>query len=130
MDSQKNTFDSLPEELKEELVKRHTHAEIVYAQNPSQIVYREEDVIEMMDLSANMLLNQVSDAIELVKKNAVQDSWMSVQHRPSVYGRYEVYRAGAKKQHYEVWNGTGWAYNNIDITHWRPIIPPEQPLRG
>jgi hypothetical protein len=38
---------------------------------------------------------------------------------PTTYGRYEVYRDGCSKQHYETWNTTGWAYNNNDITHWR-----------
>lgn len=27
--------------------------------------------------------------------------------RPTEYGKYEVYRAGCKKQHYETWNNTG-----------------------
>lgn len=52
--------------------------------------------------------------------------WHSVKERkPTEYGVYEVYRAGAKKQHYEVWNNTGWAYNNKDITHWRDIKAPK-----
>lgn len=46
------------------------------------------------------------------------------QSKPTEYGRYEVYRAGAKKQHYETWNGSGWAYNAKDITHWRIIKHP------
>ena len=44
--------------------------------------------------------------------------------KPQKYGKYEVYRAGCNKQHYATWNGTGWAYNNNDITHWREIIKP------
>lgn len=54
----------------------------------------------------------------------IKYSWMDIESRPKEYGRYEVYRAGAKKQHYETWNGQGWAYNNNDITHYRKIIPP------
>lgn len=46
------------------------------------------------------------------------------KHKPTESGRFEVYRAGAKKQHYERWNTTGWAYNNNDITHFRRIITP------
>ena len=46
------------------------------------------------------------------------------KERPADYGKYEVYRAGCDKQHYETWNNTGWAYNNRDITHWRPIVKP------
>lgn len=43
---------------------------------------------------------------------------------PKVYGKYEVYRAKCKKQHYQTWNGTGWASDNNDITHYRKIITP------
>ena len=44
---------------------------------------------------------------------------------PEKYGRYEVYRADCKKQHYETWNGTCWASNTNDITHFREIKPPK-----
>jgi hypothetical protein len=44
--------------------------------------------------------------------------------RPTDYGKYEVYRAGCQKQHYQTWNNTAWAYDNKDITHWRKILPP------
>ena len=45
--------------------------------------------------------------------------------KPTEYGHYEVFRAGADKQHYETWNNTGWAYNNRDITHWRNKVRPD-----
>jgi hypothetical protein len=47
---------------------------------------------------------------------------------PGECGTYEVYRAGCKKQHYQTWNGCGWAYDNDDITHWRKVVPPEAEL--
>ena len=47
------------------------------------------------------------------------------EQRPTEYGKYEIYRAGCKKQHYQTWNNSGWAYDNKDITHWREIIPPQ-----
>jgi dihydrofolate reductase len=53
--------------------------------------------------------------------------WINIKKTgklPEKYGDYEVYRKGADKQHYEVWNNTGWAYNNNDITHWRKKLPP------
>ncbi len=60
-----------------------------------------------------------------VAKEAAADGWVSVgDGKPTEYGKYEVYRHGCKKQHYETWNNTGWAYNNNDITHFRKIIPP------
>jgi hypothetical protein len=52
------------------------------------------------------------------------DNWIRVTtSTPSTYGKYEVHRKGCKKTHYETWNGTSWAYNNKDITHWKPITP-------
>jgi hypothetical protein len=43
---------------------------------------------------------------------------------PPAYGTYLVYRAKCGKWHKEVWNGSGWAYNNNDITHFTIIILP------
>jgi len=43
---------------------------------------------------------------------------------PTEYGKYWVYRKGCDKIHTETWNGTGWAYNNNDITHWTVIVKP------
>lgn len=51
-------------------------------------------------------------------------NYLDVKNRPKEYGKYEVYRKGCDKQHYETWNNTGWAYNNNDITHWREIKSP------
>jgi hypothetical protein len=48
----------------------------------------------------------------------------SVENNPQQSGKFEVYREGCQKQQYAQWNGTGWAYDNNDITHWREIIPP------
>lgn len=62
---------------------------------------------------------------KLVSEESKSSEWYSVkQFKPSVSKQYEVYRAGARKQHYEMWNGTGWAYNNNDITHFREIKAP------
>lgn len=53
------------------------------------------------------------------------NGWLKYpENRPTSYGRYEVFRAGCNKQHYETWNNTGWAYNNNDITHYRFIVNP------
>ncbi len=46
------------------------------------------------------------------------------QTYPRIYDKYEVYREGAKKQHYQTWNGSWWAYDGNDITHYREIISP------
>lgn len=52
--------------------------------------------------------------------------WISTSNqKPTKYGRYEVYREKCNKQHYETWNGTGWASNNDgSITHFREIKKP------
>lgn len=39
----------LPDWLKDEMVKVHTHAHIVNGQNSSQIVYREQDVVQLLE---------------------------------------------------------------------------------
>lgn len=42
--------------------------------------------------------------------------------QPKKYGKYIVVRKDGKI-HFEVWNGTGWAYNNNSITHfYKPAI--------
>jgi len=38
-------------------------------------------------------------------------------NKPSTYGKYLVVRKDGKT-HFEVWNGTGWAYNEKVITHF------------
>lgn len=54
-----------------------------------------------------------------------QNRWIPVSERPDKYGEYWVYRQKANKVHKETWNGTGWAYNGNQITHWMPL--PEKP---
>lgn len=65
-------------------------------------------------------------------KSIINKIWKKYpQERPIGYGKYWVYRLGCDKTRQETWNGTGWAYNNNDITHWakldmlKPIIETE-----
>lgn len=52
--------------------------------------------------------------------------WISVKDRlPTKYGKYWVCRLKAKKQHPRIWNGSGWAYDAKEITHWAEY--PEMP---
>ena len=61
----------------------------------------------------------------LLIEETKSSDWKSVKEElPNEYGRYETYRKVANKQTYEVWNGTGWAYNHNEITHWRKVKPP------
>jgi hypothetical protein len=43
--------------------------------------------------------------------------------RPKNYGKYFVMRKDGKV-HWETWNGTGFAYNNNEITHFMIISTP------
>ncbi len=67
---------------------------------------------------------------ESMPTNWVKYDWMNLSSRPKEYGRYEVYREGCKKQHYETWNGNGWSSYNNDITHYRVIKPPHKTFFG
>lgn len=55
-----------------------------------------------------------------------ESAWVSVEEElPKQYGKYWVYRKSCDKMHPRVWNNTGWAYDNDQITHWMPL--PEKP---
>jgi len=59
------------------------------------------------------------------RQDMIDRGWKEYpKEKPSTYGRYEVYRTKCNKQHYETWNGSGWAYNGNNITHFREIIKP------
>lgn len=65
---------------------------------------------------------QIRRNIEL----SLASNWLSMKtSKPDQCGRYEVFRAGCGKIHYCQWNGSGWAYDHKEITHWRPRVAPE-----
>lgn len=43
--------------------------------------------------------------------------------RPKEYGRYLVCRKDGKI-HWEIWNGTGWAYNHNEVRYFSKTTPP------
>lgn len=45
-----SSFHNMPERLKKEMLKRHSHAEMENDINPSEIVYSEKYVIELMNI--------------------------------------------------------------------------------
>lgn len=49
--------------------------------------------------------------------------WNKPETRPQKYGKYFVHRKDGKI-HLETWNGSGWAYNEKVITHWKKVKPP------
>lgn len=78
-----------------------------------------EETKIIMFVEYGKMVAEESKATEWVKY-----SWNDLDSRPKDYGRYEVYRKGCDKQHYETWNGSGWSSNNGDITHYRVIKSP------
>lgn len=66
--------------------------------------------------------------LELFAKQKMLDEWVEydfnvLESRPPEYGKYFVHRKDGKV-HWETWNGSGWAYNEKVITHWRKVLPP------
>jgi hypothetical protein len=45
------------------------------------------------------------------------------KERPEKYGKYLIVRKDGK-EHWETWNGTGWAYNHNEIRYWANIFNP------
>ena len=58
--------------------------------------------------------------IEYLPDNA----WQAYPATKPTYGRYEVYRASCDKQHYLVYNGTGWSSEDNTVTAYREIVNP------
>lgn len=92
----------------------------------SDHLYRCLDIIKAdKNISEETMILMYVEYAKLSIEESKSSEWYSCKEfKPSQHGRYEVYRAGCKKQHYEVWNGLCWAYNNNDITHWREIKSP------
>ncbi len=49
--------------------------------------------------------------------------FQKINSRPKEYGRYFVMRKDGKV-HWEVWNGTSWAYNEKSILWWAKLELP------
>ena len=92
----------------------------------NQHLYRCLDTIKAdRNLSEETYIIMFVEYARLVVEETKSSEWQSVKNGlPTAYGRYEVYRDKCQKQYYETWNGTSWAYNNNDITHWRIIKRP------
>ena len=68
---------------------------------------------------------------ELFENTSLKDFWINydwkiIETRPTQAGRYLVYRQKCDKWHSEVWNGSGWASNNNDITHYMIVEIPQR----
>lgn len=53
----------------------------------------------------------------------IKYDFQDIESRPKKYGRYFVQRKDGKV-HWEVWNGTSWAYNENSISWWAKIESP------
>lgn len=53
----------------------------------------------------------------------VKYDFSNIESRPKKTGKYFVHRKDGKV-HWETWNGSGFAYNNNVITHWKEIKLP------
>lgn len=79
-----------------------------------------------LDVCGSNLIHKICNEAAEIYAEQFKPKWISVDERlPDKYGKFWVYRKGCNKQHYETWNGIGWASNNNDITHWMPL--PEKP---
>ena len=56
----------------------------------------------------------------------IKYDWNILESRPKEAGRYLVYREKCGKTHFEVWNGSGWASNNNDISHYMIVEIPQK----
>ncbi len=78
------------------------------------------DITEYAEFSLNaevdLLKNQKTH-------NWIKYSWGNPISHPPAYGNYFVHRKDGKV-HWEIWNGSGWAYNENVITHWAKITKP------
>lgn len=101
--------------------------------NKEEIKYKaaiEMGYNKIEDISWVLYNELINRCIELAYKEAKKSKWIEFDFHnksthPTQYGDYWVYRADCNKSHKEVWNGSGWAYNNKTITHWQPL--PEKP---
>lgn len=65
---------------------------------------------------------------EALQKQPALSHWITydfnkLETRPLEYGKYFVCRKDGKV-HWEIWNGSGWAYNEKSIIYWAHVVPP------
>lgn len=92
----------------------------------SQHLYRCLDTMKAdPNISEETKILMFVEYAKLVTEESKSNEWFSMREKkPTEHKTYEVYRQGSNKQHYSVWNGLVWAYNNKEITHWREIKSP------
>lgn len=87
-----------------------------------KLIEEQEKLISDLEESLN------AKSIDGAKPNFI--GWVAydfhkLETRPKAYGKYFVCRKDGKV-HWETWNGSGWAYNENAITHWKEVEPPSR----
>lgn len=92
--------------------------------------------IAIRDSEIEQLKNRIADLEESLNARSIDGAkpnfsgWVAydfhkLETRPKAYGKYFVCRKDGKV-HWETWNGSGWAYNENAITHWKEVEPPSR----
>lgn len=88
----------------------------------TQIKFLGESMPHSMD--KNMLKIIYNNLLKLEGDEWIEYDWNKIESRPKESEKYFVHRKDGKV-HWEKWNGSGWAYNEKVITHYRKILPPK-----
>lgn len=59
-----------------------------------------------------------------MEKDWIEYDFFDLSKRPTESGRYLVFRAKCRKIEFQQWNGSGFGYNNNDITHFQTPVAP------
>lgn len=70
------------------------------------------------NLSLEDTKNKINRLFNYVDWNVYNPN--DITTKPTKYGKYFI-RRNDGKVHWETYNGTGWAYNDNSITHWKEI---------
>jgi hypothetical protein len=70
-------------------------------------------------------LNEIISKLSQNNNGWVAYDFKKPETRPKKYDRYFVHRKDGKV-HWEIWNGSAWAYNENSITHWKEIDLPTE----
>ena len=69
------------------------------------------------------ILKQYHQAALIDALTWIEFDWSNVKTHPTEYGKYLICRKDGKI-HWEIWNGSGWAYNGNVIKFWAIIKSP------
>ena len=85
--------------------------------------------VDLYTFVKNLLKKNHMGREELFTKIGIVGSWVIYDWdipntRPPEYGRYLIVLKDGK-MHFEIWNGSGWAYSaNKAVVYWAKILTP------